>query len=666
MLGMDSTRKRRNRMYGYLLALGAIAFWAALPSAAPAQQPPPTQTQTAPSADKLLQDAAARLVDEPAQADQSAPDAQVDPTAPPAERVVKDPMSYGLWVLMPAAVAILLAIFTRQVVPALVLGILTGAYMMVPCLPAGGPYGDNAVIGGLRLAAEEFVLGAVVDPADGYGKAKVIIFTLVIGFMVGVISRNGGTAGLVRMVVGDTESPRRGTLTAWLAGLVVFFDDYANSMIVGPTMRPIFDRLKISRAKLAYIVDSTAAPVASIALVGTWVGAEITYINNGLTDLAATGAPAFLLNDAGALPNGMSIFINSLAYRFYPILALVLVFWVALLGRDFGPMKKSQARAQRGEDEHPYETAVSLGDEEAPQPRWWLGLLPILMLVGVTVAVLIWTGLAKTGTGILDDANKQWWEKASDIIAGADPYLCIFYGAILAAITAVLLTLLARACNTRAAIDAGLDGMARMFPAIVILTLAWAISQVEQDLLLAKIVGGELEAAKFPVEWMPLAVFITAAGISFATGTSWTTMAILCPIAVTVTAKMLATAGLDPEHALPLFYGAVGSVLAGAIFGDHCSPISDTTVLSSIAAGCRHEEHVWTQIPYALVTAVVAMGVGDVVCNVYHQPWYYGLGAGAVLLLLWVLIVGRKPKPYIPPSPSSESRWPSPRKLEGS
>ncbi len=565
--------------------------------------------------------------------------------------VPKKPKSYGLFVLVPAFVAILFAIFTRQVVPALFLGLLTGAFMMVPCLPASHAFsGQNSVVAGFRLAAETYVLGAALH-AD---HMKIIIFTLLIGFMVGVMGANGGTAGMVNLVSGKTSSSRRGALTAWAAGLVVFFDDYANTMIVGPTMRPVFDRLKISRAKLAYIVDSTAAPVASLALIGTWVGAEIGFIQDGLSKITASTAPAFLLSDSGQVMTGMSAFISSLPYRFYPILALFLVFLSCVTGRDFGPMKKSQSRAVSkldapvGMDEE----ADALTEADEPTPRWWLGFGPVLTLVFATLAILIGTSLSDPDTVAamnVSDGSEAWggmplWQKASTILENSNSYLSIYYGAFLAAIVAILLTIVARAGSIRRVADAGLEGMARMFPAIVILVLAWSLSSVQNDLMLGEIVTARLQGMAFPVVWAPLAVFVSAAIISFATGSSWTTMGILCPATVQIMVGLSADSGLDTAAAQNLFFAAVGSVLAGSIFGDHCSPISDTTVLSSIASGCPHEEHVWTQIPYALIAAVAAMGLGDVMCSVYSRPWYYGLGAGALFLLLFIFTVGRPAK----------------------
>ena len=567
-----------------------------------------------------------------------------DSTAASTARQVADPKNYGLWTALPAVLAILLAIFSRQVVPALIVGILAGAYMLVPCLPADSPYlGQHSIIGGFRLAMEHYLVGSIVDASAGYSHVKIIVFTMAIGFMVGVLGRNGGTAGLVRIVAGETESRRRGALATWFAGLVIFFDDYANSMIVGPTMRSVFDRLKMSRAKLAYIVDSTAAPVASIALIGTWVGAEIGYIQQGIDTAVATGVPALLENGRGGAVNGLSLFVSSLPYRFYPLLALFMVFIICLTGRDFGPMKRAETKALADEDEHPYDGGPVLGSIDGVTPRWWVGLLPVLVLVGVTMVVLFLTGSHSATDASAGAADKTLWKQAIATLEGADSYLSIFYGAILAAFAALILSFVTRACSIREAADAGLDGMARMFPAVVILVLAWSISAVEKDLMLGQIVSAKLQAAQFPIEWMPLAIFVSAAGISFATGTSWGTMGILCPVTVTVMVGLSTGQDIDPAKAMTLLQAAVGSVLAGAIFGDHCSPISDTTVLSSVASGCRHEEHVWTQLPYALITAVAAMGLGDVLCSVYGQPWYFGLAGGAVFLLLVVLIVGRRP-----------------------
>jgi Na+/H+ antiporter NhaC len=565
---------------------------------------------------------------------------------------------YDLWVLVPAIVAILLAMAFRQVIPALVVGVLVGAYM-ISAVPGDVELAFReapSIIAGVRVATEHYLLNALADRDH----LQILIFTLTIGFTVGVIGRNGGTAGLVRIVVGDTTSRRRGMLTAWLAGLVVFFDDYANTMIVGPTMRSVFDRLKLSRAKLAYIVDSTAAPVASIAIIGTWVGMEIGYIQDGINRAIQDGVPSFLavadsVNADGGVSvmTGMEAFLGSLRYRFYPLLALFFVFVLALTGRDFGPMRRAEARAlEQTDDASGTAEGASTGDEK---PRWMLGLLPILVLIGVTLTVLYTTGRYSDATvtrmaQVTEDGTNTWdalplWRQASFIISNANSYVAILYGALLSATFAVVQTMLARVVSVRNTVEAGLDGMGRMFPAVVILALAWALSAVSQDLQLGEVVTDHLDQLGFSIYWLPTAVFISAALISFATGTSWGTLGILCPITVEIAVRLIpdAEALTDPQ-ARSLFYASVGSVLAGAIFGDHCSPISDTTVLSSIASGCRHEEHVWTQMPYAIVVALVAIGLGDALSSRYHQPWYIGLTVGAFVLLLFALLFGRRPR----------------------
>jgi Na+/H+ antiporter NhaC len=375
--------------------------------------------------------------------------------------------------------------------------------------------------------------------------------------------------------------------------------------------------------------------------VGTWVGTEVSYINQGLAKFTGDTAPAFLLNADGNVINPMTAFLNSLGYRFYPILAIFLVFLVALTGRDFGPMRRSEQKSLSKLEPDPKTPETDDARAEEPQARWWLGFFPIAVLIAVTAGVLILTGYYAEGGREIMQQQTAWWRKASDIIGQSDAYLSIFYGAILSAFVAILLTIFARACPTRAAFDAGLEGMSRLLPAVVILVLAWSLSAVLQELKLGDAVVATLKGVDFPAQWLPFSVFVSAALISFATGTSYGTMGILCPMTVEIGARLMT--GMEPTEATTLFYAAIGSVLAGSVFGDHCSPISDTTVLSSIASGCRHEEHVWTQIPYALVAAVAAMGLGDLMCSVYKQPWYFSLAMGGAFLVLWVLIVGRRP-----------------------
>ena len=588
--------------------------------------------------------------------------------AEPADAADTPDKAYGLYVLIPPLVAIVLAVITRQVVPSLVMGILAGAFMIGPYLKGPGAYSDSfAGWRACRVAVETYLIGQKdrpvdIDPATGLDRNKtyaagriddgqpagptgalrkvqnlnVMLFTLLIGGMVGVLAANGGTRAMVQSASRWASNPQRGQIMGWVAGLVVFFDDYANAMIVGPTMAPIYDKLKISRQKLAYIVDSTAAPVASLALIGTWIGAEIGFIQSGLNQIG-DGAPEFL---SGV--SAYQIFLYSIPYRFYAIFALLMVLLIGYSGRDFGAMKRAERRAKlEGATQ-----AATLQDLAPTAGRWWYAGLPILTLVAVTITILFWTGWQERSVGAY--AAMAWTEKAGELLRNADAYGSILYGAIVALLLAFVITLAVKALTVQKTVEAFMDGMSRMFPAVAILVLAWTLSAVMQDLQLARVAERYLgpEGLQFDPTFLPLAIFIASAIVSFSTGTSWGTMGILCPVAVTVSIGLVGN--LPPEQAASLFYASVGSVLAGAVFGDHCSPISDTTVLSALACGCSLESHVWTQIPYALTAAVVAMVCGDLLCSHYEQSWYIGLLAGTAALVIIVYAVGRKTAPATP------------------
>lgn len=560
----------------------------------------------------------AAVQSEPAAATTSAPAAPAAAAPLPEDR-------YGLWTLAPALVAIGVAVALRQVFPALILGILTASAMMMYCLPAEARFGgEPSIVLAVRLAIERYLLGALTDPSHrglvDVTRLQTVLFTLTIAGMVGIVHANGGTAAFVRLIGRLAVSRRRGQLATFFAGLAIFFDDYSNCMIIGPTMRPMLDRLRVSREKLSFILDATAAPVASLALFGTWIGTEVGFIQAGLDQLAADNAlPEFLRG-----VRAYQAFIYSLPYRFYAIFALVLVFVIAVTNRDYGPMLRAERRVQQRAEDDESASAVRVDAS-----RWWYAAAPVGSLVVATTVILALTG---------------WYaapppRTIANILTNANAYLAILYGATIAVNLAFLISVATRTLRLGDAIEAMMTGVQRILPAVIVLIFAWALSDGMKDLHLGQVAVRELRTHAFSPHLLPLLIFTSAGIVSFATGTSWGTMGILCPVAVLLAGHL--AADLPPDEALTLFYATVGSVLAGAVFGDHCSPISDTTVLSAIAAQCPLEAHVWTQLPYALTAAAMEIVAGDLLCGYLGLPVWIGLAIGAVATLLVVWVLGR-------------------------
>ena len=530
-----------------------------------------------------------------------------------AQTVVADPS----WTsLLPPIVAIVLALVFKEVVTALFFGVWLGALLHTGFSP----------IAATMRTIDTFVTPALVD-AD---HAAIVIFSFLLAGMVGVISRSGGTRGIVEAVRPLATTPRRAQLATYLSGLAIFFDDYANTLIVGNTMRPITDRMRVSREKLAYIVDSTAAPVAAIVFVSTWVGFEISLIGDGLAAAAAQSGGTIEIA-ALADANPFTVFLHSIPYLFYPILALLMVGLVVTLQRDFGPMLRAEQRASRGEGLY-REGAMLMSEagskEMEPDPdtplRWYNAVLPVLSVVLVVLLGLYFEGRANLGRpGTI-------WE----VFGAANAFNALLWGSLTGCLVALGLAVGQRILSVHEAINGLVGGMRAMLLAGVILVLAWSLSSVTEVLGTAQYLAGLLEGNLRP-EFLPVLVFLTAASISFATGTSWGTMAILIPIVIPLSVGMGGAAGFDAGAHYSILLGSISSVLAGAIFGDHCSPISDTTVMSSMASACDHVDHVRTQLPYALTVGVVGMLVGDIPTAFGMPPWIsYVVGAAILFSLL--------------------------------
>ena len=522
----------------------------------------------------------------------------------------------GSWVsVLPPLLAIVLALVLRQVIPALFFGVWLGAWAI-------NGFSLYGLWQGLLESFQIHILTAVADP----NHAAVILFSLMIGGTVGIISRNGAMQELVNLIVGWADDARHACLATATLGLAVFFDDYANTLVVGNTMRPVTDSMKVSRAKLAYIVDSTAAPVATFALVTTWIGYQVGLIGESLSYIPDLDAEAYL------------VFLSTIPYSFYPLLAVAFVFMICYTGRDFGPMAKCEQEARAGTSDSGGHLESALAEDfeldevaEGKPLRAINAILPIVVLVLSVMGGLYVTGSSSAGAEA---------DGLKDIIGAADSYKSLMWGSLIGMITAAALTLAQRIMSLEQVVDAWYRGLKAMFYAMIILALAWALGGITEELrtadFLVSILGDTL-----PVQLLPVIVFILAAFTAFATGSSWGAMGILIPLVIPLTWAVMKASGFSGPDDMHLLYSSIAGVLAGSVWGDHCSPISDTTILSSMASGCNHIEHVRTQIPYAVLVGTVSM----VICSIpvaFGMPWWAALLASAVLLLAVLRFVGRK------------------------
>ena len=529
--------------------------------------------------------------------------------------------------ILPPLLAIGMALLYRRVVPALFFGVWVGAVAAIGFTPW-------AAFKGLLDTFQVYVLSALADSSH----AAIILFSLMIGGMVGIISKNGGTLGIVDRLTGWASDSKRGQVVTGVLGVSIFFDDYANTLIVGNTMRPVTDRLRISREKLAYIVDSTAAPISTLAFVTTWIGYQV-----GLLGTAIEGIEGF---SQGAY----SVFLSSLPYNFYPLLALFFVFLVAYTRYDFGPMYRAEKRAREtGEvlgDDAKVDEAASEGEELEPPEgtpyRALTAVIPIIVLVGGVLVGLYATGVQVVGP----EASLQ------DIIGEADSYKALMWGSLLGVIAAAALSLGQGILDLEQTVEAWYEGLKSMLFAMIILVLAWALSEITEVLHTADYLVSILGEA-LPAGVVPAIVFVLAAATAFATGSSWGTMGILMPLVIPLVWAILGQNDMaDPAH-YHILYSSVSCVLAGAVWGDHCSPISDTTILSSMASGCDHIEHVRTQLPYAFSVGMVAIFFGTLPAG-FGMPWWIGLIVGALLLYGLLRVVGTPVESVAPPFESEE------------
>ena len=523
----------------------------------------------------------------------------------------------GLLSILPPLIAIVFALAFRQVIVALLAGIWLGSFILWDFQP----------LVSLLHVIDYYIVGTLSNPEESTDHVSIVIFTLLLGGMVGITSRMGGMQGIVNRVSRLATTPKRGQLTTWFLGVLIFFDDYTNTLIVGTSMRPLTDRLRISREKLSYIVDSTAAPVTVLAVITSWIGFQISLIGQSFVAL-------------GVDRNPFGTFISAIPYNFYPIFAVLFVLIIVLSGRDYSLMYKAERRARKT-GRLSSDAAVPISDMDAESisaapdatPRFLNGVLPIATVIIVTVAGLIVTGRTSlaaegiTGAGLLD------------IIKESDSFKALLWGSFSGCLIAMTLALGQRLLNLTQTIMALVNGIKSMVPAMIILVLAWCIGKVCSEIRTADYLVHHLSGLISP-QFLPMLVFLLAVGISFSTGTSWGTMSILTPIVIPLVYGTFAGEAGDSVILDRVLYSSIAAILAGAVFGDHCSPISDTTIMSSMASGADHVDHVRTQLPYALTVGFASVVFGYLLLAA-GLPVLLSLACGTAFLLAYVRFAGK-------------------------
>ncbi|BBM88080.1 Na+/H+ antiporter NhaC family protein [Candidatus Uabimicrobium amorphum] len=516
------------------------------------------------------------------------------------------------WTLVPPLLAILLAIITKEVLLSLFVGVWSAVFIMSGFDIAGSLLDTFTVKLVATLSEHEYV--------------QVIVFTCTIGGMIGIVSKSGGIHDLVEKISLWATSPRNGMISTWLMGVVIFFDDYANTLIVGNSMRAITDKLKISREKLAYIVDSTAAPVCSIVLISTWIGTELGYIGGALQDYGQ-GKRAF------------DYFFNSIPFHFYSIYTIIFVYYIASSQKDYGPMLQAEKRARStgevlGPNAVPLSTAESIEAPEGKPHRWQNAVIPIAVVI---VATMI---------GLYIDGSRALGEEAKDaalmnIIGEANSYVVLLWAAFWGSLSAFVIIVAQNILTAKQVVDAWVGGAKAMLLAVLVLILAWTLKDVCKELGTNKYIYYNIKDI-ISVKFLPTIGFLTSAVVAFATGTSWGTMGLLfpllIPLGVDLSQQQLDLA-LDLNNYILL--GTLGSVLAGATLGDHCSPISDTTVMSSMASSCDHIDHVKTQTPYALTCGIISCVFGYIPIG-FGAPVWLCLILGIAAIIVSIRVLGKE------------------------
>ncbi|MBO5137571.1 MAG: Na+/H+ antiporter NhaC family protein [Spirochaetaceae bacterium] len=524
----------------------------------------------------------------------------------------------GLWGIIPPVLTIVLAFLTKDVIVSLFLGILSGALIV-----AGGNPGTAL------MQLSDLVAGSL---ADGWN-IRIFLFCAMLGGLVGLLTKTGATRAFGHWASAKLKSGTSSQFMTFVFGVIIFIDDYFNSMSVGTIMRPISDKNKVSRAKLAYILDSTAAPICILAPISSWVVTVMSIVRD------AQGFEMLGMTE-------FEFFIKSIPYNVYAILALIMVLAIIFLKRDFGPMKQSELLATRGQlmNEEKYGPATgTVNEEETTRAKPVDMLFPIILLIVTAVAffpIVTWLG-AIDGEEITTLGQAMKSMSIGSAFNDTDSSMALWYAVMFTLTITYIYYLARRLLNLKEAAEALRDGIKSMLPALIILTMAWSIGTIikspasEGGLGLGLYLSHVVSDGNFPVQLLPCILFVLSAVISFATGTSWGTFGIMIPIAMPIVTSLATGIGFDQTQLVNACMISIAAVIGGAVFGDHASPISDTTILSSTGASCPHLEHVATQMPYAIFVAIcsfIGFVVGGIVLNA-AIAWVAAIAVFAVGLL---------------------------------
>ena len=519
-------------------------------------------------------------------------------------------VNYGLLTLAPAILIIILAFATKNVVMSLFIGVFTGSIII---------NNGNLFHAFLRVC-DTYILGEATDSWN----AALIIFIFGIGGLVSLMMKMGGIQAIAEALSKKAKGAKSTLFVTWLLCLMIFFEDIASNLIVGPTMRPLAEKTKVSTEKLSFVLDSTAAPVSDIALISSWIAYEISMIKISFETL-------------GLEVNAYDLFLKSVPYRFYNILAIVFVLILIFMHRDYGPMYEAEIRAKKtGKMVADGARPMMSKDNELIAPKEGIMLSPYNAIVPILILIIsVMSGLWYNGGGLNESFTIEGIRNA---FGNADSSVVILWSVLFTTIVTAIIAISQKIVTFNEAIDIWLSGAKGMFLTNTILILAWSSGAIMGDLGTGKYIVGFV-GNSIPPMLLPLILFLFACFVAFSTGTSFGTTGIMMPIAIPL---VMAYTNMEVNF---LTIAVIGAVTSGAIFGDHCSPISDTTIMASMGAGADHIDHVKTQLPYALTVAAVAGLVGYTSAGLGAHP-AISYVIGVAVLIAIVRFIGKPTDEY--------------------